>query len=253
MSVTIVLPSIHVPYTRACLASLDPRIVDVGLLPTPHEPQRETKVCIVNGCDWTDGHPDVRLAVIWNTPKHNLGVAASWNIGISDVLANRRDWLVILSAGVRFGPRGGRDFLGWLRDFQEERPDILGVEGGDGLGWHLLAFPRHVLERVGEFDAEAFPSYFEDNDYSVRIQRAFGRDTKDPEFQGPLWPKVTVDAHLESVAHGIKLGNVTVNFEELRRRFERKWGPDESFATPYNDPSLDYTYTGPAPIDVLAW
>lgn len=256
MSVVIVLPSIHPLYTSACLASLDPMLLDftitttLGASPTR---QYEPEVRIVNGRGWENGQPLLRLIIVWNTPEHNLGVAASWNIGMEEALRGGYDWLVILSAGVRFGPKGGRDFLGWLPDIQDERPDILGVEADGGLGWHLLAFPRHVLERVGPFDAEQFPSYFEDNDYSVRIQRAYGIDSHAPDFQGPLWPKVPVDAHLASVAHGIKLGGVSVNFESLRRRFERKWGPGESFATPYNNPNLDHTYVGPAPMEALAW
>lgn len=252
MSIVVILPSIHPLYTRACLASLDPKLVDVSRLQPPTN-QRDPEIRIINGEQWENGKPRLRLAVVWNTPEHNLGVAASWNVGIRDVLDGGHDWLTILSAGVRFGPTGGRDFFNRLDEFQSVQPDVLGVEGANDLGWHLLAFPRHVLETVGEFDAEQFPSYWEDNDYSVRIQRAYNRNTKDPDFQGPLWPKIEVDAHLESVAHGIKLGGISVNFASLKRRFERKWGEHEEYATPYDDPSLDWAYTGLAPLEGMTW
>lgn len=243
-SVVAVLPSIHEPFTEACLASISPEVIDTAQIPRVSGTQREPTVTTTNGVKWTDGTPDLRLIVVWNTPTHNLGCAGTWNLGIDEVLDTGADWLWILSAGVRFGKQGGRDFLGWLADFTAARSDTLGVEAGNDLGWHSIAFPRHVLERIGRFDPIFWPAYFEDNDYSVRIQRAYDMDTRDPGFVGPLWPKVETDAKLAEVAHGIIRSGVEVNFTELQARFDVKWGPDEEYRTPYNDPELDWTHTG---------
>lgn len=220
MSVVVVLPSIYAPFTRSCLLSSQIPAADV--------------------------------MVVDNTVE-NRGVAASWNLGRDRLLAEQKDWLVILSASIRFGPAGGLDFLHHLRYAPDDNPHgIPVIEAGGGLGWHLIGFHRTLLEKVGPFDPIFYPAYFEDNDMSVRIQRAYGVDTKAAGFAGPLWPKVPVDATLAEVAHGIKHGGVQVDMAALKAYFMRKWGPDEAYRTPFNDPTLDWTYVGPESLGVLA-
>jgi hypothetical protein len=155
------------------------------------------------------------------------------------------DWLLICSAAVRFGPAGGRDLLRFLDEAHQASPRPPCVEAARGLGWHLLAFHRETLDRVGDFDPIFHPGYFEDRDWSVRFQRAHGVDSRAPGFVGPLWPKVDVDATLTEVAHGLKRGGVTVDMVGMEQRFYAKWGAQEQYATPYNDPELDWTHTGP--------
>lgn len=240
----IVIPSIVPSVTADCLASLHPDIIHPDDIPrAPFGWQREPTVHVVNGATWTDGTPDVRLVVVWNTPEKNLGVAGSWNVGVDEVLRTGADWLVVLSAAVRFGDAGGRDFLGALGSPEYEWARV--VEADSGLGWHAIAFSLGVLDLVGRFDPIFHPAYFEDNDWSVRFQRAYGRDTHAPDFLGPLWPKVPVDARLMEVAHAIKRGGVEVDMEGLRQKLIAKWGPNEEYATPYNDPELDWTFVGP--------
>lgn len=204
MNATIVLPSIYPPYTDDCLLSLAPELVE-------------------------------QTVVVRNTPEENLGVAGSWNFG-ADVMRTRGDdWLVILSAAVRFGAPGGRDFMRALEGrLSLGKPNV--VEAGRGLGWHLIAFHRSVFARVGLFDEGFWPAYHEDNDMSYRIQLAYGMDSRAPGFVGPLWPKVNVDATLVEVAHGIKHSGVTVDFAGLANRYAEKWGGksgEETYTTPW--------------------
>lgn len=113
MSYAIVLPSILPEYTRACIDSLDTQA-------------RE------------------HLLVIDNTQR-NLGVAGSWNVGARKVVTERLDWLVVLSAGVRFGPSQGRDFLAQLPAWD----GAWCVEADEGLGWHCFAEDTEVLTDEG--------------------------------------------------------------------------------------------------------
>lgn len=253
MKCVIVLPSIVPEFTQACLATVHPSLIPPSELPTPPTRPQETVTHIVNGTQWKEGRPELRLAVVYNTPEHNLGVAGSWNVGRAETLRTSADWLVVLSAAVRFGPRGGRDFLGVLSPASAKSSLIPVVEAGNGLGWHLIAFHNSLLRKIGPFDPIYSPAYFEDNDYMVRIQRAYDRDTKAPGFVGPLWPKVETDATMVEIAHGIKRSGVHIDMEGLKAKFVEKWGPDEAFRTPYNDPSLDWTYVGAPPLSVLAW
>ncbi len=260
--VTVVLPSIDPETTRACLDTM--HFVDPTHIPTQLDGfGTHPDVFDASGIDWVDGKPDVRLVVVYNTPQRNAGVAGSWNIGARAMYGHGHDWLVICSAGVRFGEQGGKDFLATLRgrsargiitipdvleaedqarlveEWQRDRPRI--IEAGNDLGWHLIAFHRSVLTKVGYFDENFWPAYSEDNDYSYRIQLAYGIDSRSPDFKGPLWPKVDVDASLDSVAHGILRGGVTVDFTALEDYYRSKWGapsPYETFTRPFDDPKM---------------
>lgn len=232
MTATIVVPSIDSAYTRECIETM--RFVDPATVP---DVRHGNDLVIVNGETWTDGKPQHRLVVVFNTPAHNRGVAGSWNLGVREMYRAGHDWLVICSAAVRFGEAGGLDFIPALYDAPDIGHGIRAVEADDGLGWHLIAFHRSVFQRVGYFDENYWPAYHEDNDLSYRIQLAYGVDSRAPDFAGPLWPKVTVDATLDQVAHGIKRGGVSVDLVELERYYVRKWGgtsTHETFKTPFD-------------------
>lgn len=241
--VVVVVPSIVPAVTLGCLATIHPDILKPEDLPAPPTRQRSSWVSTVDGTAWHDGKPDVRLMVVWNTPEHNAGVAGSWNVGRDAVLSSEADWLIVLSAAVRFGREGMRDFLRAL----DACPTELVLEADRGLGWHVIAFSREVLEKIGPFDPIFFPAYSEDLDYSIRFQRAYDCDTHAPGWVGPLWPKVPVDASLIEIAHGIKRGGVTVDLAGMHALLDAKWGTQEEFLTPYNRDDLDWTYVGQPP------
>lgn len=213
MSYLILIPSILNSWTQDCLASLSPLV-------GPH---------------------DVEIV---DNSQLNRGVASSWNIGVDRVLAEKRDWLILCSAAVRFGPAGGCDFLNAV----DEQYAAHAVEADGGLGWHLIAFSRITLERTGRFDENLYPAYEEDLDYSRRMQLAFGgRDVL-------RWPKVDVDARLAGVAHGIQEAHVYVDFVGLERYMARKWNghkdgwDQQGFVKPFDDPQHDWRWW-PTPPD----
>lgn len=149
-----ILPSIYPPWTGECLAS-----------------------CKLDN-----------LLVVDNT-THNRGVAASWNLGIREMYERGADWLIIVSAGVRFGEPGGLDLVAEMG----RHPGALAVEAGvwrwnadgtgaEGFGWHLVAMHRRLFDNVGLFDENFYPAYWEDNDFGYRVK---------------LW----LTAHPEAVAH----------------------------------------------------
>lgn len=207
MTFLAVLPSIYAPYTEACLASM------AG-------PLRE------------------QTMVVDNTER-NRGVAASWNIGVDMVLARRLDWLVIISAAVRFGDPGGLDFLRHL----EQYPTAVAVEGGWGLGWHLIAFSHRTLERVGRFDECLFPGWMEDLDMGHRIRLA--------KLHPPNWPKVDVDAWVQCFAHAERFAGVRADAHALAAYMDRKWGSNREYEHPFNDPTKDLRWW-PTPPDERA-
>jgi hypothetical protein len=217
MTFVAVLPSIWPEWTERCLDTVTPVLRD-GLL------------------------------VIDNTVE-NRGVAASWNIGVDKVLADDADWLIILSAAIRFGAPGGADFLWVLEQARDRHPLALGdrhalalvIEAHHGIGWHLIAMSREVLEKVGRFD-EVFFAYMEDIDWGRRFILAYS------QYGEPLWEKVSVDVSIAGFAHGVDLGGVKVDNAANETTYTAKWGASkgqELYATPYGDPDLPVSFTGP--------
>lgn len=98
---------------------------------------------------------------------NNRGVPRSWNIGIDLMRARDADWLIVMSAALRFGTEGGQDFIRLL----ESKPDHRVVSALGTYGWHFIAFSRETVETAGRFDENFFPGYLEDIDYAIRMYR----------------------------------------------------------------------------------
>lgn len=203
MNYTVVLPSIYDPYTNACYISMS-------------SDMQEHTVMVDNTVD-------------------NRWVAASWNLGIEAMLEEDSDWLILLSAAIRFGKYGGQDFIKQLDNMQEHTV----IEANKVFGWHLIAFSRDCITKVGRFD-ENFGYGFEDIDYSLRIQKAYNIEGR----QRQLWDKVEVDCTDMGMAHGIKLAGINDPAEPRIEYFTRKWGrhpgayQEDSYEHPFNDPTL---------------
>ena len=170
--VLVILPSIDVDTTRACIQTM--RFVDPATVPILTAGHGRPDIASVHGYDWTTGTPNVRLTVVYNKPESNLGVAGSWNVGVAQMFEYGYDWLVVCSAAARFGPPGGQDLTTFLNEASQAIPRPKVIEAGRDLGWHLIAFHRDTLQRVGPFDPIFDPAYYEDRDWSVRFQRAYG-------------------------------------------------------------------------------
>lgn len=178
-----------------------------------------------------------RTLFVDNTTR-NRGVMRSHNMGIDYARDLGADWLIVMSAALRFGAPGGRDFLAAL-DTSPERI----VEAADVYGWHLIAFRLEVLDLVGRWDENFTPYGYDDLDLSWRIQTAYGLDTANQTR--PLWTKVPVDVADAGMGHSVKLAGVTGDDEVLRAYYRKKWGylpgvepgPDAHRA-PFGNPAL---------------
>lgn len=216
MSYLIILPTIHPPYLADCLAGMDSHLKD-------------------------------RVMVVDNTVT-NRGLAASWNLGASEVLADELDWLVILSAGTRFGPAGGRDFVELLNTFDPEATWV--VESSAPVNQHLMAWSRPMLKGVGLADENFFPIYGEDADFSRRVHVA------QAEGWGGTWENRPVDAWLAMPGHAMRLAGVKVDFDRTWTYFQQKWGGlsgHETFTRPFDDVALPLSFwpTPPDPRSIL--
>lgn len=227
MSFLVLMPAIYPPYRDECITSMGPLMKE-------------------------------HLVVIDNTER-NRGLAASWNIGARRVLDEGLDWLVTISAAMRFGRAGGADFLAML----DANPQAWVIESGWDLkgrskffgGWHLMAWSRErVLEPLGLWDENFWPIYGEDADYSVRLLTAI-------EEAGPTklkrWPKLDLDAWLVMTNHSGELAGIVNDYPDMDVYFRAKWGRSfgdgllPTFRRPFDDPSRSLSWW-PSPPDPLA-
>ena len=206
-SFVAVMPYRWQPYMERCVATMSPR--------------------------WRDS-----LLLVDNTVD-NIGIMAAHNIGYRKAIAADADWLVIVSAAIRFGLPGGDDFLHALDTWPNHRV----IEAAGVNGWHLIAFRRDVLEAVGGWDENFTPYGFDDIDYSIRFQLAYGQNG-----MSQMWEKVVIKVTDMGMAHSVHLAGLVSDANPKIDYFMRKWGrhPGAStvpyFPHPFNDPSkgLDY-------------
>lgn len=120
-------------------------------------------IIIDNGRVWLDTK---RTRPEWARDVHvlkipnNLGVAASWNLGIK-VTPFSPYWLIVNFDVV--WPAGSLQRM----DHAANESEL--VLSGGAPPWCAFALGDKVVERVGLFDESFHPAYFEDNDYTDRM------------------------------------------------------------------------------------
>lgn len=153
---------------------------------------------------------------------HNIGVAASWNLGIK--VTPLAPWWLIVNDDITFGP-------GDLARLQAT------VDPGAAaiyfmLGMTSFVITRHTLNAVGWFDESAsHPAYNEDVDYCRRIDLA-GLPRVEVGFSGTHIGSATIyaDPVLRAINGRTHSGNDA--------RYAAKWGGSklggETYSTPFN-------------------
>jgi len=102
--------------------------------------------------------PGVHRSHLIKSPT-NLGVPASWNLGIK-MLPFATYWMVVNSDA--YFPRTSMNRLA-----AAYRYDAL-VLSGASPPWACFMVGQQVVSKVGLFDEGLYPAYFEDNDYERR-------------------------------------------------------------------------------------
>ncbi len=133
-----------------------------------------------NGRQLINFPPSLRInyypSIYFNSTGANLGVAGSWNLLIQMIL-KRYKYAVILN-----------DDIYWGKD-QEQVQSFLNRHGDFFVSKEkgMCAFittPR-VHKKVGYFDENFYPAYFEDNDIEYRLKLA-GIDIHQTNFLDPV-------------------------------------------------------------------
>jgi hypothetical protein len=160
----------------------------------------------------------------------------SHNKGVEFIREKGADWLIVMSACLRFGEAGGMDFIKVLQD----NPDELVIHGAGlwkdenpiALGFHLTAFNKRVFDKIGGWDENFTPYSLDDIDIMLRLNKGFG-----DELQVKVFP---CDFRHESTSHSIGLAKVKASYNPRNSYFKRKWGRDggdwqnDGYPTPFN-------------------
>lgn len=192
------------------------------------------------------------LIVDDSNPPGAIGIMKAHNMGIDFMKERGANWLVVMSAGIRFGEKGGLDFIELL----EDHTDLHVINGAgkvkfDGeeeqviaMGYHLTAFKREVFDGIGRWDENFTPYGFDDIDLMLRMKKYFGNQLKIDTFP--------VDMEHVTRSHSISLAEVKAPSEPRIAYFVNKWGRHpgawqwDGWAYPFNNPQHNISYWPPA-------
>lgn len=164
--------------------------------------------------------PAFLAAAVVHLP-HNLGVAASWNLGIK--LAPHAPYWLLVNDDIEFGPGD----LARLEDCVDPGANAVYFM----LGMAAFAVTYHAVRAAGFADENIHPAYDEDIDWHRRMRMA-GTVTVEVGFTGTHIGSATI--HSDPVLR--MLNGVTHGAND--QYYARKWGGaklgGETFETPFN-------------------
>ena len=242
----------HAGYLLRCVRSVDFAV--------------DTLVVVHNGNDGEVGAAIVQLqqerpAMRVVREPVNTGCAGGWNRIIA---ANRSaPWWLIVNDDIAFPPGALRNIAARVWSRVQTRT----AEGHykfwyqhGATGWSCFALTARAVERVGTFDENIYPVYFEDQDYEWRLERA---GLASVHVRDVLVVHGAEDAEAYQSGSMTALHNATGG-EALRKSFtswltrganrhymRQKWGalkpsrpddPDMRWHSPFNLPSLPLSW-----------
>jgi len=175
----------------------------------------------------------------------NLGVAASWNIGLREMMEEQNDVVIILSASVVFD----KSFQTLLDLLERKWEGHTQVTFDRKVNLHCSAFTRLGVELGGYFDETFWPIYREDTDYYRRSKlNGFGEKVWRGQHGRENHPDGECDDSCVQLVHSAG-ASLAIRDEGLRKchvansprtlhYYQRKWGGDhfsERFLTPFNE------------------
>lgn len=206
----LLVPVVGIPYLHdfslldACIKSVNrPGVVRIHVIDNSPELER---------IEYHDGK------VVVTRPWRNLGVGASWNLIIKANPWAR--WWCILNADVEMADG----------DLEELTQQIKFHDVVTFSGMHAFGIRASAIQKVGWFDENFVPGYFEDNDYHYRCQ-----------LMGVSYHQIVggLVHHGSMVIKGSERYRTenSRTFPQNRLYYEQKWGGPvgaERFTTPFD-------------------
>lgn len=156
----------------------------------------------------------------------NMGVAASWNL----LLRTQPEYLIISNDDVRLR-ENTIELLVRHADLHPEIGFLYGQSSTGDNAWSFFLQRAWLHDKIGVYDENIWPAYFEDNDYCYRMQLANEHPYMVPDC---IYDHVG-SATLKSYApHELELHHE--RFRANREYYTHKWGGEphhERFTEPF--------------------
>lgn len=178
---------------------------------------KNVKIFVVDNGDQKISHnyPNVKVLV----QERNIGVAASWNL-LCDKIFEEHEYALILNDDIYLGKNEQQiNFL-----LQQYKTDLAtSIED-----FCCFVLSKDCFSKVGRFDEEFYPAYYEDNDYAYRAKLKGFR----------VWPIPflipSIYRNSQTLEKAIQISQyVAIN----KQRYIDKWGGEpskETFKKPFN-------------------
>lgn len=178
------------------------------------------------------------VPIIYNNWDFNHGVAKAWNDGLRIAMKRNIGNVLIVNDDITFEPGtiskmmnsmytqpfvsalNKRDFTPATTESYDDEPDFS----------CFMVHPKQFTNRLGFFDENFYPAYFEDNDMGYRMRLA-GWLANTRRLDAPVFHKGSVTQNWD--------GGMTVSspqFEKNRLYYRTKWGGvpgQEQYKTPF--------------------
>ena len=153
-------------------------------------------------------------------PEKNLGVSGSWNMIMDYADKVKATHVLMLNDDIYLG-KSEEEINTIIRLW---KPEFLCTE----LNWCSFILSIDAYKKIGKFDENFFPAYFEDNDYFRRMML--------------LNIPIVMNAMLNPIIYRnsmtiLKTPELNNGFEKNRQYYISKWGgqpTQETFSTPFN-------------------
>jgi hypothetical protein len=199
------------------------------------------------------------MPIIIDNWNKNYSISQSWNLGIEIAIQHRVDYILIINDDILMSPY---TVPGLLQNFQS--PPVSNLVMVTAQNWRDKIAPNDILsidppstdnewnehpdfscfmitpktyERIGSFDENFQPAYFEDNDYHRRIvlsgYKAISTSLAPYYHYGSQTQNKFIDQDMPVVP--------PIAFQLNHLYYVNKWGGDvgnEGFTHPYNDEKM---------------
>jgi GT2 family glycosyltransferase len=153
-------------------------------------------------------------------PEQNLGVSGSWNMIMDYADKVNGTHVLILNDDIYLG-KSQEEISTIIRLW---KPEFICTE----LNWCSFILSVEAYKKVGKFDENFFPAYFEDNDYFRRMQLSGVTIIVNPMLNPVVYRNSMTIQKTPELNNG---------FEKNRQYYISKWGgqpTQETFSTPFN-------------------
>lgn len=175
-------------------------------------------------------------SLVYRYPR-NLGLAASWNLGLKKMLEDKDDFIIILSASAVFDKSIDYFVDGIANHEIVKGPNCRYLASGLA-ALHCFAQTVRSIQKGGYFDENFWPIYFEDTDYTRRT-------TLNGVQEEVVQLNLSHIVHSKGYSLAMKDRRLfrlyELNADRIGRYYVSKWGGvhlSEKFLTPFNDPRL---------------